>query len=41
MDALRASMGTAEYNHLAFGLVFIKHMSDAFKAEHLVAEAIA
>ena len=30
-DALRGSMGAAEYKHVVFGLIFLKYISDAFE----------
>ena len=30
-DALRGSMDAAEYKHVALGLIFLKHISDAFE----------
>jgi type I restriction enzyme M protein len=39
-DALRGSMDAAEYKHVCLGLLFLKHISDAFEEEHaqLIAE---
>jgi len=39
-DALRNNMDAAEYKHVVLGLIFLKYISDAFKAQHtkLVAE---
>ena len=32
-DALRGSMDAAEYRHVALGLLFLKHISDAFEEQ--------
>ncbi len=39
-DALRGSMGAAEYKHVVLGLIFLEYISDAFEEQHarLVAE---
>jgi len=33
-DALRGSMDAAEYKHVVLGLIFLKHISDAFEEQH-------
>lgn len=33
-DALRNNMDAAEYKHVVLGLIFLKYISDAFKAKH-------
>ncbi len=33
-NALRGSVESAEYKHLALGLVFLKYVSDGFAARH-------
>ena len=33
-DALRNNMDAAEYKHAVLGLIFLKHISDAFEAQH-------
>ncbi len=38
-DALRNNMDAAEYKHVVLGLIFLKYISDAFKAKH--AELVA
>ena len=42
-DALRGSMDAAEYKHVVLGLIFLKHISDAFEAhrDRLEAEQYA
>ena len=30
-DALRGSMDASEYKHVVLGLIFLKHISDAFE----------
>ena len=34
-DALRGTMGAAEYKHVVLGLVFLKYISNAFEERHL------
>src|SRR5213593_2246967 len=38
-DALRNNMDAAEYKHVVLGLIFLKYISDAFEAKHVVLEA--
>jgi type I restriction enzyme M protein len=38
-DALRNNMDAAEYKHVVLGLIFLKYISDAFKAKHAELEA--
>ncbi len=38
-DALRNNMDAAEYKHVVLGLIFLKHISDAFEAKHAELEA--
>ena len=33
-DAMRGSMDSAEYKHVALGLIFLKYISDAFEEQH-------
>jgi len=33
-DALRSNMDSAEQKHVVLGLIFLKHISDAFEAYH-------
>ena len=33
-DTLRGSMDAAEYKHAVLGLIFLKHISDAFEEAH-------
>jgi type I restriction enzyme M protein len=38
-NALRGSMDAAEYKHVVLGLIFLKHISDAFDEQHRKLEA--
>jgi len=38
-DALRSSMDAAEYKHVVLGLIFLKHISDAFEGQYARLEA--
>lgn len=38
-EKLRSSMGAAEYKHIVLGLIFLKHISDAFDARRAALEA--
>src|ERR1700732_1361537 len=38
-DALRNNMDAAEYKHVVLGLIFLKHISDAFGAKHTQLDA--
>ncbi len=38
-DVLRVSMDVAEYKNVVLGLIFLKHISDAFKEQHAKLEA--
>src|SRR3970040_900195 len=38
-DALRGSLGGAEYKHVVLGLLFLKYISDAFEELHAKLEA--
>ncbi len=38
-DALRGSMDSAEYKHVALGLLFLKYISDAFEEKHAALQA--
>ncbi len=40
-DALRGSMDSAEYKHVALGLLFLKYVSDAFEELHAELETPA
>ena len=42
-DKMRGHMDAAEYKHVALGLIFLKHISNAFEAKHaaLLAEDAA
>ena len=33
-DKLRGNMEPSDYKHVALGLIFLKHISDAFEARH-------
>ena len=33
-DKLRSNMDAAEYKHVVLGLIFLKHISDAFEEHH-------
>src|SRR5881275_1729401 len=33
-DKLRNNMDAAEYKHVVLGLIFLKHISDAFEEQH-------
>lgn len=39
-DALRGSVESAEYKHLALGLVFLKYVSDSFAVRHAALDAL-
>jgi hypothetical protein len=39
VDALRNNMDAAEYKHVVLGLIFVKHLSDAFEAKHAELDA--
>lgn len=39
VDALRSNIGAAEYKHVVLGLIFLKHISDAFEEYHARLEA--
>ena len=39
-DALRNNMDAAEYKHVVLGLIFLKHISDAFEAKHAELESL-
>ncbi len=38
-DNLRGSIDAAEYKHVVLGLIFLKHISDAFEEKHAALEA--
>jgi type I restriction enzyme M protein len=38
-DALRSNMDAAEYKHVLLGIIFLKHISDAFEEQHAKLEA--
>ncbi len=38
-DGLRNNMDPSEYKHVVLGLIFLKHISDAFEAKHTKLEA--
>lgn len=38
-DKMRGSMDASEYKHIALGLIFLKYISEAFKAKHTELEA--
>ena len=40
-DALRGSIDAAEYKHEVLGLIFLKHVSDAFAERRVELEALA
>ncbi len=38
-DKIRANMEPSDYKHVVLGLIFLKYISDAFKARHTELEA--